>query len=60
MTHENVKPITETASGGWFGHLEAGPALGNYIDTALMLIFGGIPWQVKLFTLLHAITCYLQ
>ena len=56
MMNDNVKPILETATSslsangtvipGWLGSLEIGPSIGLYIDTGLMLIFGGIPWQV--------------
>ncbi|KAF6029067.1 hypothetical protein EB796_012617 [Bugula neritina] len=49
MSNEHVLPITETGrispGVGWLGHLDKGPAIGNYIDTGLMLTFGGIPWQ---------------
>jgi len=51
MSNEHVLPITETGrispGVGWLGHLDKGPAIGNYIDTGLMLTFGGIPWQVS-------------
>lgn len=56
MTHEHVQPILTTAlptngtNGtvpGWLGKLDAGPSIGLYIDTALMLICGGLPWQVS-------------
>ena len=55
MTNEHVQPILETAVNmtvngtvvtGWLGKLEFGPGIGSYIDSALMLTFGGIPWQV--------------
>ena len=29
----------------WLGHIEK-KAAGSWIDSALLLIFGGIPWQV--------------
>ena len=48
LTNDAVAPITETAygeMGGWKGYLE-GVSWGLYIDFALLLIFGGIPWQV--------------
>lgn len=49
LTHDAVTAITETANtenGGWKGYLE-GVSWGLYIDFALLLIFGGIPWQVS-------------
>ncbi|XP_067934602.1 high-affinity choline transporter 1-like [Watersipora subatra] len=56
LTNEHVRPILETAQNsvnengtattGWLGSLEVGPSIGYYIDTGLMLMFGGIPWQV--------------
>ncbi|XP_067937142.1 high-affinity choline transporter 1-like [Watersipora subatra] len=48
LTHDAVSPITETSMydmGGWKGYLD-GVGWGLYIDFALLLIFGGIPWQV--------------
>ena len=52
-----MKDIRDTATGdqntGWIGkvyYTENGPNqeyyIGNYIDAFLLLIFGGIPWQV--------------
>lgn len=52
MTHRDVTPIiisahsTNTTS-GWLGTFPTGVSIANYIDTGLMLIFGGIPWQVR-------------
>ena len=49
LTNEAVTSIVETAQvegGGWKGHLQ-GVSWGLYIDFALLLIFGGIPWQVS-------------
>lgn len=48
MSHDQVTPISETIhhpDGGWLGYL-GGAAWGQYVDSALLLIFGGIPWQV--------------
>ncbi|XP_041362801.1 high-affinity choline transporter 1-like [Gigantopelta aegis] len=45
FTHEAVSPITVNATENWIGTLET-DAVGTYIDTYLLLIFGGIPWQV--------------
>ncbi|CAH1794641.1 unnamed protein product [Owenia fusiformis] len=50
MTHAAVTPITETAlpgngTAGWVGTIAVAD-LGVWIDYALLLIFGGIPWQV--------------
>ena len=50
LTNEAVTSIVETAQvegGGWKGHLQ-GVSWGLYIDFALLLIFGGIPWQVNI------------
>ncbi|XP_022098358.1 high-affinity choline transporter 1-like isoform X2 [Acanthaster planci] len=43
MTNEVVEPIGSTAS-EWLGTIESHQA-GLWVDSALMLIFGGIPWQ---------------
>ena len=45
MTNSAVDSIAVTAP-TWLGSLDADWWLGNYIDAGLMLIFGGIPWQV--------------
>lgn len=42
MTHEAANPITNSE---WIGSVDAG-FIGSYIDFYLLLIFGGIPWQV--------------
>ena len=51
MTHEAVAPLSETAYGadGWLGleNLHADARLGYYMDRWLLLVFGGIPWQVR-------------
>ncbi|XP_074648202.1 high-affinity choline transporter 1-like [Tubulanus polymorphus] len=44
MTHEAVTPISETLP-QWIGHLDS-KLTGIYMDYGLLLIFGGIPWQV--------------
>ncbi|CAG5122372.1 unnamed protein product [Candidula unifasciata] len=44
MTHDAVKPITSTSS-VWLGELNT-RYIANYIDFGLLLICGGIPWQV--------------
>ncbi len=50
FTHDAVSSITDTANGdGWLGRVVADGNnywIGNYIDSYLMLSFGGIPWQV--------------
>ena len=51
MTNENVTPIIQTAAPtngtvGWLGSMTIDYGIAAYIDSALMLIFGGIPWQV--------------
>jgi len=33
---------------GWFGTLKTSE-LGVWMDAALLIVFGGIPWQVRLF-----------
>ncbi|XP_046359604.1 high-affinity choline transporter 1-like [Haliotis rufescens] len=45
MTNEAVQPITVNATENWINTLEPKTA-GIYIDSMLLLIFGGIPWQV--------------
>lgn len=37
----------EVSSAKWMGTLEPGD-IGSWIDYALLLVFGGIPWQVRL------------
>ena len=46
MTHEATAPITTNSSEPWLGHLEPA-SIGEYTDFGLLLIFGGIPWQVS-------------
>ncbi|ELU03853.1 hypothetical protein CAPTEDRAFT_131610 [Capitella teleta] len=49
LTHEAVSSISSTISGpdGWLGEDNlSGSYIGMYIDSGLLLIFGGIPWQV--------------
>ena len=59
LRHDAVGDIGDTANGdyetGWIGRVywsEFGDDqkywVGNYIDGGLLLIFGGIPWQVSL------------
>ena len=43
--HEAVKPITYDSQ-DWIGKVEI-EYIMNYTDYMLVLIFGGIPWQVK-------------
>ncbi|CAL1527461.1 unnamed protein product [Lymnaea stagnalis] len=45
LTHDAVTPITTNNSEAWLGELTPDYA-ANYIDYGLLLIFGGIPWQV--------------
>lgn len=45
FSHEAVRPLSETKS-EWLGTLSVDPTIGLYIDSYLLLIFGGIPWQV--------------
>ncbi|KAK6170129.1 hypothetical protein SNE40_018598 [Patella caerulea] len=45
LTHQSVESITINATTNWIEPVE--PAyIGVYIDGFLLLIFGGIPWQV--------------
>ena len=48
MTNELVKPLSETSS-EWLGGKNLPPDhnIGLFIDSGLLLIFGGIPWQVS-------------
>ncbi|ELU16697.1 hypothetical protein CAPTEDRAFT_113629 [Capitella teleta] len=49
LTHEAVSSISSTAGGpdGWLGEDNlSGKFIGLYIDSGLLLVFGGIPWQV--------------
>ncbi|XP_070187378.1 high affinity choline transporter 1-like isoform X2 [Littorina saxatilis] len=43
MTHEASRSITNNTE--WIGQVDT-PYIGSYIDFYLLLIFGGIPWQV--------------
>ncbi|KAK2180844.1 hypothetical protein NP493_423g02008 [Ridgeia piscesae] len=48
-THSAVTSIAETsrdANVTWLGVWPEDYWIGNYVDSALLLIFGGIPWQV--------------
>ena len=45
MTHEAVGDIRVNASSLWIGEVDPTYS-GQYIDSFLLLIFGGIPWQV--------------
>jgi len=45
MTHEATIPITTNGSAYWLGTLEP-LYIGEYIDYGLLLVLGGIPWQV--------------
>ena len=31
----------------WVGSLDTLPDASNWLDSGLLLVFGGIPWQVK-------------
>ncbi|ELT96417.1 hypothetical protein CAPTEDRAFT_120487 [Capitella teleta] len=49
LTHEAVSSISSTSGGpdGWLGEDNlSGKFIGLYIDSGLLLVFGGIPWQV--------------
>ena len=45
MMHPAVTDITQTTE-KWKGTLETN-RVGHYIDMYLLLILGGVPWQVK-------------
>ena len=51
LTHDAVTSLSDTAFDGsnWVGDENLGRNWwsGNYIDSSLLLIFGGIPWQVR-------------
>ena len=51
LAHPAVSNIGETALGadGWVGVLHPDPFVGNWLDLGLLLVFGGIPWQVQVF-----------
>ena len=51
MAHPAVSNISQTAFGadGWIGVLPLDPYVGNWIDLALLIILGGVPWQVSSF-----------
>ena len=53
MLNDAVENIADTAKGtdGWLGseNLPPDENIALFIDSALLLIFGGIPWQVSLF-----------
>ncbi len=49
LNHKAVTAITQTShdpTDPWLCSLPADPGLGLFIDSYLLLIFGGIPWQV--------------
>lgn len=49
-------PVTAAANTTWLGSLKPDPWIGNWIDSALLLIGGGIPWQVYFQRVLSART----
>ena len=53
MHNDAVTSIADTAKGedGWLGsdNLHRDKNIGVFIDYTLLLIFGGIPWQVSFF-----------
>ena len=45
-----MSSIVDTANDSnvtWLGEWPEDYWIGNYVDSALLLIFGGIPWQVR-------------
>lgn len=55
LNHDAVVPLSET-KWEWLGTLTIDPSIGLYIDSYLLLIFGGIPWQVYFQRVLSAKT----
>ena len=49
MTNDAVSPLTTNATEVWIKDVDPVYS-GFYIDCYLVLIFGGIPWQVRLLT----------
>lgn len=45
MTNDAVSPLTTNATEVWIKEVDPAHS-GFYIDCYLVLIFGGIPWQV--------------
>lgn len=43
-----MAPFSETTKGpdSWLGEIKGGPWPAYYVDIALAMILGGIPWQV--------------
>jgi len=54
MSHKAVSSIMDTKS-EWIGHVNTAD-YGTYVDLMLVLIFGGIPWQVYFQRVLSAKT----
>jgi hypothetical protein len=48
FTHKAVGDITVNATATWVKELDP-VYIGLYLDSYLLLIFGGIPWQVSTF-----------
>jgi hypothetical protein len=46
MTNDAVEPITTNSTELWIKTIDV-EFTGYYIDCYLVLIFGGIPWQVR-------------
>jgi len=61
MLHPAVTSIANTANknSSWLGEAPTGYWIGNYVDSALLLILGGIPWQVNNTSLLSFLSVYL-
>ncbi|KAK7506594.1 hypothetical protein BaRGS_00002069 [Batillaria attramentaria] len=57
MSHEAVSPITTNSSEVWVKTIDPSDT-GYYIDCYLVLIFGGIPWQVYFQRVLSAKTAF--
>ena len=50
MLHPAVTSIAVTANGNntWLGEAPSGYWIGDYIDSGLLMMIGGIPWQVNI------------
>ena len=51
MTHDAVSPLSDLVNinhgnYSWLGEPLEGAWTSHYIDTALLLFFGAVPWQV--------------
>ena len=56
VNNDAVLPLTETShqmfegnvtKTGWIGRLENDHWVGSWVDSACLVLLGGLPWQVK-------------